>query len=954
MAELWPASLPQVPVGDSVSYTPWENSIRSQMDAGAHKLRRRFTAVGDDVTLALICTRDQVEALQEFYETTLKTVLPFTWRHFRKPNWPQTDYRFKNPPKFSPAGGAMWRAELELERLPASYAGGPAAEPGQAAAQSIAPSNTVEPTISGSTSPGSTLTATPGTWNGSPTPVVVGQWQLKTGGIWEDILNAGALNYTTQNLGPHRYKEKASNNAGFGSVASSPITISDGAQAPADAPPVNTVAPTVTGSGTVGEVLTSGTGDWTGVPVPTYTFQWQTWGGSDWVNVAGATASTYTPTEAVDTRCAVTGTNTSGSAVAYSNVIAVTAAETAPTNAVAPVVSGGDTVGATLTTTDGTWSGNPAPTFTYQWQRYTAGAFADIASATTASYVTAHEGDHRCKVTASNGVLPNGEAFSNAVNIGTAADAPTMETAPIISGNAYSGSTITALPGLWNGTSPISYAYQWQVRDSNGVWSNVASATTASYTTPSAAPYRCEITASNAGGTKTAVSNTMTVSAAPTGGSSEISKTFTGAASDNLDVTTHDSTLTYFDNPNVATELLVIKQASNSVHGNNTSGSLQAVYPNTRTFGARQKVTATIYQTDTTSHVATFVRGADYDNILWVQWGAGGSTVVQKVAGVVTNYSLGANAAAGDVVEVEINEAGTQVICKINGVHTAGGTYPSPITLTTTQPAGNRAGAGLWSATTGELSSFTAFTVDDFSGSAQVPQLDYAPQIIGKPTVNETLTSTRGVWFASPEPTYAYLWQRWDGAAWVTAAGTSNAADYVPTVDGDFRCRVTATNSEGSSTGTSPSVTVSGGTQGTGTYTQARILFDEMHGGAEPMVATLEFRATVGGAKLTGTAFASSEAGAITAASLAFDADAGTYWEPALDLDAVPYLGQVFASGQAIAQIALTFPNVEASYTAAAPRTFRLQGWDGAQWTTLKTVTNDPAWTPGETRTFNV
>lgn len=954
MAELWPASLPQVPVGEGVSYTSWENSIRTQMEAGTNKLRRRFTAVGDDVMLALICTREQADALQVFYADTLKTVLPFTWRHFGKTGWPQTDYRFKSPPKFMPAGGIMWRAELELERLPASFISGPVATP-STAQQAVAPENQVEPIVTGSTAPGSTLTATPGSWSGLPTPLITGQWQLKANGLWENITNAGALNYTVTSLGAHRYKELAVNSAGTGSAASSPITIASGTEAPSDAPPVNTALPSVTGSGVVGEALTSGTGSWTGVPVPTYSFQWQKWGGSDWASISGATSASFTPTEAVDTRCAVTATNAAGVVVAYSNVVAVVAAQTAPSNAVAPAITGGDTVGVTLTTTSGTWAGNPAPTFVYQWQRYTAGAFADIAGATSISYVTAHEGAHRCRVTASNGVLPAGVAFSNEVSLGTAQDAPVVETAPTISGNAYSGSTITALPGLWIGTAPIAYAYQWQVQDAAGVWSNVTGATGASYTTTSTVPHRCQVTASNAGGPRSALSNTMSVLAAPTGASSEISKTFTGAASDNLNVVTHDPGLSYFDNPNVATELLVIKQATNSVHGNNTAGSLQAVYPNARTFGARQKVTATVHQTDTTSHIATFVRGADYDNILWVQWGGSGSTVVQKVGGVVTNYALGVSVAAADVLEVEINDAGTQLITKVNGAHTAGGTWPSPITLTSTQPSGGRAGAGLWSATTGELSSFTAFTVDDFSGSSQAPALDYAPQIIGKPTVGETLTATSGVWFAAPEPTYAYLWQQWDGvSAWITASGTANAATYSPSANGDFRCRVTATNSVGSATGTSASVTVSGGTAGTGTYTQARVLFDETHGAAEPMVATLEFRATAGGAKLGGTPFASSEAGALTAAAKAFDVDVDSYWEPSLDLDAVSHIGQVFSAAQAIAQIALTFPNVEAAYVAAAPRTFRLQGWDGAQWTTLKTITNEAAWTPGLTRTYTV
>ena len=41
----------------------------------------------------------------------------------------------------------------------------------------------------------------------------------------------------------------------------------------------------------------------------------------------------------------------------------------APVNTVAPVISGTNVVGNLLSTTNGTWTGSPAPTFTYWWKR---------------------------------------------------------------------------------------------------------------------------------------------------------------------------------------------------------------------------------------------------------------------------------------------------------------------------------------------------------------------------------------------------------------------------------------------------------------------------------------------------------------------------------------------------------------------------------------------------------
>lgn len=88
------------------------------------------------------------------------------------------------------------------------------------------------------------------------------------------------------------------------------------------AAPVNTVAPAVTGTGYVGQTLTTTNGTWTGSPTG-YTYQWQRNTGS-WGNISGATSSTYVVTltdEGVPVRCVVTATNAGGSTAANSNAI---------------------------------------------------------------------------------------------------------------------------------------------------------------------------------------------------------------------------------------------------------------------------------------------------------------------------------------------------------------------------------------------------------------------------------------------------------------------------------------------------------------------------------------------------------------------------------------------------------------------------------------------------------
>ena len=83
--------------------------------------------------------------------------------------------------------------------------------------------------------------------------------------------------------------------------------------------PVNTDAPAVTGTASVGSSLSCSTGTWTGAPAPTFTYQWQR--GTS-TNISGATSSSYTIVSADGgntLRCVVTATNSLGAVTANSN-----------------------------------------------------------------------------------------------------------------------------------------------------------------------------------------------------------------------------------------------------------------------------------------------------------------------------------------------------------------------------------------------------------------------------------------------------------------------------------------------------------------------------------------------------------------------------------------------------------------------------------------------------------
>src|SRR5262245_64758159 len=51
--------------------------------------------------------------------------------------------------------------------------------------------------------------------------------------------------------------------------------------------------------------------------------------------------------------------------------------------------------------------------------------------------------------------------------------APSNNSLPSIGGSTTTGSTITANPGTWNGSTPTPFQYHWQICDGNGrAWHN--------------------------------------------------------------------------------------------------------------------------------------------------------------------------------------------------------------------------------------------------------------------------------------------------------------------------------------------------------------------------------------------------------------------------------------------------------------------------------------------------
>lgn len=139
------------------------------------------------------------------------------------------------------------------------------------------------PAITGTPTIGQTLTATPGTWPGTPIPTFTYQW-LRDG---VSVSSATGSTYaaTAADAGHALSVIVTATRSGYkpGTATSATVPVKLG-----DAPTAST-APSISGNPVVGSVLTVLPGTWTGSPTPTFEYQWY----ADGALLSGATEATY-------------------------------------------------------------------------------------------------------------------------------------------------------------------------------------------------------------------------------------------------------------------------------------------------------------------------------------------------------------------------------------------------------------------------------------------------------------------------------------------------------------------------------------------------------------------------------------------------------------------------------------------------------------------------------------
>lgn len=114
--ETWPAALPSDILSSGFKQQAKSNTIRSTVEAGLDKIRRRYTTPIVDSTVTMVMTFAQHDTLETFFNTTLQGgVLSFG---FTDPiTSTLSEYRFLIEPSYSSVGCSKLLVSMQWERI---------------------------------------------------------------------------------------------------------------------------------------------------------------------------------------------------------------------------------------------------------------------------------------------------------------------------------------------------------------------------------------------------------------------------------------------------------------------------------------------------------------------------------------------------------------------------------------------------------------------------------------------------------------------------------------------------------------------------------------------------------------------------------------------------------------------------------------------------------------------
>ncbi len=255
---------------------------------------------------------------------------------------------------------------------------------------------------------------------------------------------------------------------------------------PSGGPPHPRRGATISGPREDGRVLSVSEGVWLGSTPMSFTYQWEACERGrrhSCTPIPGATEASYRATSQ-DVRhklvVLVTAKNAEGTATKLSKATKLIK-EGSPLSLAAPDITANPLEGTKLTANNGAWVGTAPFHFSYQWERCSilGGGCETIEGATEASYTPAPADLTKrlaVIVTASN--LIGKASATSAETLPVEAVLPTSIRPPKILGLLKEGQLLSLEPGLWEGTLPIAYSYQWQLCNAVGeACENIAKAT---------------------------------------------------------------------------------------------------------------------------------------------------------------------------------------------------------------------------------------------------------------------------------------------------------------------------------------------------------------------------------------------------------------------------------------------------------------------------------------------
>ena len=348
---------------------------------------------------------------------------------------------------------------------------------------------------------------------------------------------------------------------------------------------------------------------------------------------------------------------------------------------------------------------------------------------------------------------------------------PANTSLPVISGSAVAGQVLSASTGVWTG-NPSGYSYEWRRCDATGAGCvAIGGATSAGYTLAAAdvgATVRVAVTASNGGGSATAVSvQTAVVTAAVAGGSfgqSQVGTLVDTGGAGYLDLS----------GPYTVSAAVSVSQLNGYIAGSSAASRIRGVIY-TNNSGQPGTLVAV------TSEVSVAANRAAGWLVLPL------ASPVQLAAG---SYWLGYWYADGNSRLYYLNVAGAERYKA--AAYSATGNPPTSFGT---------------SSTAASSYSLTA----SFVPAGSPPANTSLPVISGSTISGQLLSASTGVWSGSPTG-YAHEWRRCDatGAGCVAIAGATGSGYTLVSADvgSTIRVAVTASNSAGSTTAVSAQTAV--------------------------------------------------------------------------------------------------------------------------------------------------